>query len=245
MFRFRALAVAGVMAASMVTLGAATASAGVTPTPTPTYTHTPPPVPAPQTCAPVRPVTFAPVVTPTAEVSPTGATLQPDVKYGHTPTPPPVVNPLRCTPEQFVFQLTALGSTIVQNRVIAAGPVRGTGSSNLALQTNTFDRFRLPGVFRAVNVPHTGIAFPAVNLALCTASVTQIGLWRFAGGPLFSIYRHAIGNGTYQLMGQWVFPRTRSGICTLALLPGNPILQNRVQPTYTNIQVWATGLARR
>ena len=46
-------------------------------------------------------------------------------------------------------------------------------------------------------------------------------------------------------MGQWVFPRLRNGLCSLLFLRGNPILQNRVKPRYTSIQVWATGLARR
>ena len=237
------LAVAGA-SAMMLGLGGGAAFAGDHPTPTPTVTVTPPPVVTPQTCI-TRPVTFAPAVSP-GDGSPTDATLS--AWHGGTPTPEPtrpVVNPQRCRPETFVAQLTALGSTVVQNRVIATGPVSGTGSLDLPAQTNTFDRFRLPGLFRAVNVPHDGLAFPNVDLRLCTASVTQVGLWRFAGGPFFSLFRHAIGNGTYQLVGQWVFPRLRSGVCSLLFLRGNPILQNRIQPVYTSIQVWGTGLARR
>ena len=231
--RFRALAVAGVMAASVVTLGAGTAFAGVTPTPTPTFTRTPPPVPAPQSCAPTRPITFAPIASPADG-------LQPAARHDH-PTPPPVVNP-QCSPEQFVAQITALGNLVVQNRVIASGPVFGTGSLDLPAQTNTFDRALLPVLGRSVNLLHTGIGTPSINLPLCVATVNQLGVWRFAGGR--GVFRRAIGNGTFLLTGQWVFPTVR-GVCTLRFLRGNPLLQNRVLPRYTNIQVWATGLARR
>ena len=78
---------------------------------------------------------------------------------------------------------------MVQNRVIATGPVFGTGSLDLAAQTNTFDRFNLPGFFRSVNVPHTGLSLPSVNLRLCTASVVQVGLWRFNRGT--GLFRNA------------------------------------------------------
>lgn len=270
--KLRLVALTGVMAASMVTLGAGVAFAG-TPTPTPTVTVTPvtpspcptiktftptndgrdhgcpTPNPQPRDCQ-VRPITFEPTASPsdqvglTAKITRLGDHPSPSPSVTET-TPPPVVNPLRCRPETFVSQLTAIGTTVVQNRVIATGPVFGTGDLDLGVQTNTFDRFRLPGLFRAVNVPHTGLAFPSINLNLCTASVVQVGLWRFAGGPVFSLFRNAVGVGTYQLVGQWVFPRLRNGACSLLFLRGNPLLQNRIQPTYTNIQVWGTGLARR
>ena len=189
-----ALAVA---AASCMTvgLGAASASAGVTPSPSPSYTHTqsPPPRPVPQSCDRTgRPITFAPTVNPN-DVSPTdGLSSQPDLRtvtpsptYTHTQTPPPVVNPLRCTPEQFVAQITALGSTVVQNRVIANGPVFGTGSLDLPAQTNTFDRALLPVFGRSVNIRHTGILPGAVsvNLPLCAVSVNELGVWRFSQRP--------------------------------------------------------------
>jgi hypothetical protein len=232
----------------MVGLGSTAAFAG-TPTPEPsvTETFTPPPRPAP-TCAPTRPITFAPTVSPTDEVSPTdGLSSQPDLRTVSPTGKPtdhqrPVVNPLRCSPEQFVAQITALGSTVVQNRVIASGPVFGTGSDDLSLQTNTRDVFDLPGFFRSVNVDHTGLAFPSIDLRLCVASVNQLGLWRFNRGT--GLFRNAVGNGTFLLTGQWVFPTIR-GVCSLRFLRGNPILQNRITPRYTNIQVWATGLARR
>ena len=225
-----------VFGAVVLTMGlvggmAPAAFAGDVPSQTPTFTR---PVPAPQTCA-TRPVTFAPTVSPTDEVS--------TAAYRGHPTPQPTINPQRCSPEQFVAQLTAVGNVVVQNRVIASGPVFGTGSLDLAAQTNTFDRARLPGLFRAVNIRHDGLAFPAVNLALCVASVNQVGLWRFNGGPVFSLFRHAIGNGPYLLTGQWVFP-VIGGVCSLRFIRGNPLLQNRIQPRYTSIQVWATGLAR-
>lgn len=207
------------------------AFAGDTPSPSPTFTR---PVPAPQTCA-TRPVTFTPAASPAGEVS--------TAAYRGHPTPAPTVNPQRrCAPETFLSQFTALGSTVVQNRVIAAGPVFGNGSLDLPAQTSTFDRFRLPAFFRTVNVPHTGIAFPSIDLRLCAVSVNQVGLWRFARGT--GLFRNAIGNGSYLLTGQWVFPRLRNGLCSLLFIRGNPILQNRIQPAYTNIQVWANGLAR-
>ena len=159
-----------------------------------------------------------------------------------TPTPP-VATP-RCAPEKFVAQVTTVGNVVTQNRVVANGPVFGTGSLDLPVQTNTFDRFRLPGLFRAVNVPHAGILFPAIYPNLCAVSVTQLGVWRFNGGPVFSLFRHAIGNGTYLLTGQWVFPTIR-GICSLRFIAGNPLLQNRINPTYSNIQVVGVGLAAR
>lgn len=249
MFRLKSQMLA-VAAASfvMLGLGAASASAGVTPTPTPTRTFTPPPVVNPQTCT-SRPITFAPTGPPADQVTPTDGTLQPAARGGlptgqptDHKTPPPVVNPQRCTPEQFVTQLTAVGNVVVQNRVIANGPVSGTGSLDLVAQTNTFDRLRLPAFFRSVNVNHTGIGFPAINLSLCVASVNQLGVWRFNGGQ--GLFRNAIGNGTFLLTGQWVFPTIR-GVCSLRFIGGNPILQNRIMPRYTNIQVWATGLARR
>lgn len=247
-----ALAVA---AASCMTvgLGAASASAGVTPSPSPSYTHTqsPPPRPVPQSCDRTgRPITFAPTVNPN-DVSPTdGLSSQPDLRtvtpsptYTHTQTPPPVVNPLRCTPEQFVAQITALGSTVVQNRVIANGPVFGTGSLDLPAQTNTFDRALLPVFGRSVNIRHTGILPGAVsvNLPLCAVTVNELGVWRFNRGQ--GLFRNAVGNGNFLLTGQWVFPNVR-GICSLRFIRGNPLL-SRVTPRYTNIQVWATGLARR
>jgi hypothetical protein len=225
MSRFRTLAVAGVMVASFATVGTPAAFAD-TPTPTPTHTIRPP-VATPQTCDRAgRPITFAPTVSPDDKVSPA-----------------PVVNPQRrCSPERFVVQITALGSTVVQNRVIASGPVFGTGSDDLSLQAPTRDVFDLPGFFRTVNADHTGIAFPSVDLRLCVATVSQLGLWRFNGGT--GLFRHAAGAGTFLLTGQWVFPAFR-GVCSLAFIRGNPLLQNRITPRYTSIQVWATGLARR
>lgn len=234
MVKFRALAVASVMAASMVTLGAGAASAGVTPTPTPTFTRTPPPVVNPN-CS-QRPITFispGDQASATDEASPLGRVH---------PSGNPTVNPQRCSPEQFVAQVTALGNLVVQNRVIANGPVAGTGSLDLPAQTNTFDRALLPALGRSVNIDHTGIAFPRINLPLCAVSVNQLGLWRFNGGR--GVFRRAIGNGTFLLTGQWVFPTIR-GVCSLRFIRGNPLLQNRITPRYTNIQVWATGLARR
>lgn len=242
MLKFRMLAVAGVMAASMVTLGAGTALAGDTPTPEPTVTVNP--VPAPRTCD-VRVRTFTPPGAPDQSLPGDQPSVDQGLPSHVRPTVTPTVNPQRrCSPEQFLVQLTALGNTVVQNRVIASGPVAGTGSDDLAVSTNIFDRFRLPGLLRRVNVDHTGISFPSINLPLCVASVNQLGVWRFNGGPAGSVFRNAIGNGRFLLTGQWVFPTIR-GVCSLSLIRGNPLLQNRIQPRYTNIQVWATGFARR
>ena len=234
MSRLKLLTIAGL---TMGLLGgmAPAAFAGDTPTPDPTFTR---PVPVPvQNCF-QRPITFAPTAGPTDEVSPA-------VRGDHpTPTVTPTVNPqARCRPEQFVAQVTALGSTVVQNRVIANGPVFGTGSLDLAAQTNVFDRALLPVFGRSVDIRHTGI-LPGdvnVNLPLCAVSVNKVGLWRFAGGQ--GLFRNARGNGSFLLTGQWVFPNFR-GICSLRFIRGNPLL-SRITPRYTNIQVWATGLARR
>ena len=247
MVKLRSLAV-GVMAASLVTLGTSSAIA------TPRHVDNPRPVPVQQSCTPRVVHTFdTPRVRPTDEVTPrvtsTDSTDLRDslrlrtIEPSRTITPRPTINPQRCAPERFVVQLTQLGSAVVQNRVIASGPVFGTGSDDLAASTNTFDRFNLPAFFRSVNVRHTGIGTPTVNLALCVASINQLGRWSFNGGQ--GLFRNAIGNGNYLLTGQWVFPTLRDGTCSLRLIRGNPLLQNRIQPRYTNLQVWATGLARR
>lgn len=228
---------------TMLGLGATAAFAGVTPTPTVTRT-VPPPRPVQQCDQGGRPITFTPTVNPNPDnqVSPTDEVST--AAYRGHPTPGPTVNPQqRCTPEAFVAQITALGSTVVQNRVIANGPVFGTGSLDLPAQTNVFDRALLPVFGRSVNIRHTGI-LPGdvnVNLPLCAVTVNKVGLWRFAGGQ--GLFRNARGNGNFLLTGQWVFPNFR-GICSLRFIRGNPLL-SRITPRYTNIQVWATGLARR
>ena len=103
-----------VTALTMGLLGgmAPAAFAGDTPSPSPSPTFTRP-VPTPQTCA-TRPITFAPTASPTDEVSPArpGATRPRRRPSTRSPLPP----------EQFVAQVTALGSTVVQNRVIARRP---------------------------------------------------------------------------------------------------------------------------
>ena len=182
-------------------------------------------------------------VVPTPCPTPTIRTFTPAVN----PTDTPTVNPTgTCPPrhrlqrETFIVQLAQVGSTVLLNRVAATGPVSGIGSD--VQLSDTFDRFQLPSVFRQVNVPHTGIAVPAVDLRLCTASVTQVGLWRFAGGT--GLFRFARGSGLYQLVGQWWFPRLRNGLCSLLFLRGNPLLQNRIQPTYQTVSVVGTGSAR-
>ena len=194
------------------------AFAGDVPTPVPSQQIGTVPAPCP---VPVR--TFTPTASP-----------------GHVqPADCPVAQP-RLQRETFIVQLAQAGSTVLLNRVAATGPVSGTGSD--AQLSNTLDRFRLPSLLRSVNVPHTGIAAPSVDLRLCTASVTQTGLWRFAGGT--GLFRLARGNGIYQLVGQWWFPRLRNGVCSLTLLRGNPLLQNRIQPTYQTVSVVGTGTAR-
>ena len=236
-------ALGGVLALGL-TAGPAMAT---TPTPVPTPTHTirpPVPVPTPQNCN-QRPITFAPTAGPTDEVSPTDdGTLQTLKPVDHR-TPPPVVNPqVRCRPESFNIALVLAGNSVITNYAKFTGPVFGTGSDDLNVSTNTSDRFSLPGPGQRVNLLHTGIPFPSVNLRTCTAAVVQLGLWRFNGGPVFSIFRNAIGNGTFRLVGLWHFPNIR-GICSLALIRGNPLLQNRVNPDFTVIGVRGTGVAAR
>ena len=171
-------------------------------------------------------------VTPTPADSPT---VSPSIGIVPTPAPAP-----RLQRETFIVQLAQAGSTVLLNRVAATGPVSGVGSDDQL--SNTFDRFRLPGLLRSVNVPHTGIAAPSVDLRTCTASLVQVGLWRFAGGT--GLFRFARGNGLYQLVGQWWFPRLRNGACSLLFLRGNPLLQHRIQPTYQTVSVVGTGSAR-
>lgn len=234
----RRLAVAGLAAGAMLGLAVPAASAGVTPTPTPTHTR---PVPQPRSCDNVRPITFAPTSAPTDEQ--TDGVLQPAVK--HDRTPPPVVNPqVRCRPQTFDIALVLAGNSVITNYAKFTGPVFGTGSDDLNVSTNTFDRFSLPGPGQRVNLQHTGVPFPSVNLRTCTAAVVQLGIWRFAGGPVFSIFRNAIGNGTFRLAGLWHFPNIR-GVCSLRFLRGNPLLQNRVNPDFTVIGVHGTGVAAR
>lgn len=233
---------------TIVGLGAASASAGVTPSPSASYTHTPPPPrPTPQQCD-ARPVTFfTPAASPSDEVSPTDATLS---AYHGTPTPVPtrpVVNPLRCSPEQFRIWHADVGSTSLLNRVIATGPVFGLFGSDRQLN-DTNNVFDLPNAFRSVNVRHTGIAGASftVNLPTCTVDVTENGVWRFRGGT--GLFRNAVGNGVFNLSGQWKFGNVRTPrgpVCALAFVRGNPLLSPRVNPISDSFSVVGVGLARR
>jgi hypothetical protein len=252
--KLRMLAAAGVAAASMVTLGTTAALAGTNPTspptgqPTPCSTRTISPtvspnfgIPCPTPTPPVRPnpcptVTVNPLAGDSGYPS-DNPTISPNFGIPPTdcPTPPPVINPLRT--ERFVVLENSLGLNFVR----ATGPVAGTGST-LQL-SNTLDRFSLPGILRRVNVPHTGIGVPVINLRTCTASLDQNGLWAFAGGPLGSIFRNAIGNGVFNLDGQWTFP-FRGSTCSLAFVVGNPLLQHLIAPTYYSLQVTGVGTAR-
>jgi len=220
-----------VLTLGLVAGGATAASAGVTPSPPdqPTVSPNIGLVPGPCPTPTVR--TFAPTGGPDQTLSPG------HVRPTDCATPVPVVTPFQR--ETFIVQLASAGNTVLLNRVAATGPVSGIGSD--VQLSDTFDRFQLPGVLRQVNVPHTGIAFPGVDLRLCTASVTQVGAWRFAGGT--GPFRFASGSGRYQLVGQWWFPRIR-GVCSLLFLRGNPLLQNRVQPSYTTVSVVGAGSAR-
>ena len=77
---------------------------------------------------------------------------------------------------------------------------------------------RLPGLFRSVNVRHTGIGAAVVtrNLPTCSITVAENGIWRFAGGT--GLFRNAIGNGVFNLTGQWAGNvRTPRSGCSLAL----------------------------
>jgi hypothetical protein len=234
--RLAAVGFAVVSAAALTT----TAASASTPTPTPTHTR---PVPTPQSCDQSgRPITFAPTVSPTDEVSTTDEASP----LGRVhPSDQPTVNPqVRCRPESFNIALVLAGNSVITNYARFTGPVAGTGSDDLNVSTNTSDRFSLPGPGQRVNLLHTGIPFPSVNLRTCTAAVIQLGLWRFNGGPAFSVFRNAIGNGTFRLAGLWHFPNIR-GVCSLALIRGNPLLQNRINPDFTVIGVRGTGVAAR
>jgi hypothetical protein len=247
--KLRVLAAASIAAASLslTALGATSAFAGQTPgtgnpTPCPTSTwqsngqqpdgrNCPTPAPCPTvTINPLAGDNGSPSDNPTGNPTPNFG-----IPPTNCPTPPPVINPLRT--ERFVVLENSLGLNFVR----ATGPVAGTGST-LAV-SNTLDRFSLPGLLRRVNVPHTGIGFPTINLRTCTASLDQNGLWAFAGGPLGSIFRNAIGSGVFNLDGQWTFP-FRGSTCSLAFVAGNPLLQRLIAPTYYSLQVTGVGTAR-
>lgn len=234
MFKLRTLAVA-FAASATVALSAGTALATTNPVPTPTRT-----IGTPNPCPTIR--TFAPTNGPTD--NPFGSpgdqpTISPNfgVTPTNCPTPPPVVNPLRT--ERFVVQYAAVGLTPFLNRVVATGPVFGTGSNTQI--SNTQNRFDLPNVLRDVNVLNTGIAFPTINLRTCTASVDQNGIWVFNRGT--GAFRNASGNGVFNLDGQWTFP-FRGNVCSLSFVRGNPLLQRLITPTFTSIQVTGVGSAR-
>jgi hypothetical protein len=265
--KFRTLVGTAVVATSaLLTLGFAATSAlaspaGVTPTPcpTPSIQHFSGVSPTPDQGLPTCTPTPCPTSTgiqhfssvnpndgncPTPEPCPTATQPQvfaPTVSPTNCPTPPPVVNPLR--PERFVTQyaLAVIGGvpTVLLNRTVASGPVSGTGSS--VQVSNTLNRFNLPGVFRQVNVLHTGIINPNINLTACTASVEQLGRWAFAGGT--GPFVRATGSGLFVEDLQAVFPQIR-GVCSLSLIAGNPLLQNRIQPTYVSFEVAGAGNAR-
>jgi hypothetical protein len=235
--QFRALAVAGLTAGSLLTVGASAAFAG-TPTPEPTITSNFG-VPNPQhvrSCdrqvREVRP-----------HAAPTGIGLTAKIT-NPTPTPVRTIEPrVRCRPEHFNLAEVLAGpnlGTVITDYVAATGPVSGVGSDDLAASTNTFDRFILPG--GNVNVQHTGITFPAVNLGTCTAVAVQVGLWRFNGGS--GINRFAVGNGIFRLALLAHFPSIR-GTCVLQFLRGNPLLQHRVSPDFLTVAVHGDGVAAR
>jgi hypothetical protein len=227
----RRIVTAAAAAGLVLSLGTATAARADTPTPDPTATEsvTPqfglPPTPCPEPT--IR--TFTPTAGPADDGLKT-----PRVH----PTDCPTIGVQRFQRQTFTVALTSpdLGGLNVVN---ASGPVNGTGGTDTQV-SNTQDRFRFFAPFRRVNVLHTGIAAPVIHLATCTATVSQTGLWAFAGG--LGAYRFAAGTGVFRLGGLWVFPRIR-GVCSLLFLRGNPLLQNRIQPTSYVIAVRGVGVS--
>lgn len=246
-------------------IGVPAASAGVTPSPVPTQfggdpspcqfdSHgpsvnpqfgrdcsTPRPVPTVRSCDRIRFIEprdgqfGRPAPEATAELS---------AKYFRhgEPTPRPTINPLvRCRPEHFNVAQVWTGpglSTVLLNYAAATGPVNGVGSDTQL--SNVLDRFNLNT--GRVNVRHTGIGFPNVNPTNCTASLLQLGNWRYNGGTGLNF--RAIGNGTYRLALLAHFPNIR-GTCALNLLSGNPLLQHRVSPDFLGVTIHGDGVASR
>lgn len=151
-----------------------------------------------------------------------------------TPTPTPAPNPFR--PEFFRIVLSDSSGI---NSVVAFGPVHGNGRNvDTSAVTSQF-RF---GFGNRVNVDHAALGTPVVNFRACTATVNQNAVWTFNGGR--GLFRNAQGFGRYNLSAVFRFPRLRHGFCTLRLVRGNPLNQNRVQPRSDLIIVTGSGLAR-
>jgi hypothetical protein len=263
--KFRLVAATLLASASLLTLGSTAAFASSTPNPdphpTPCVTHTddnsdfgsygndcrtPNPCPTTHIVTPYTVPTGYPTDHPTGYPTddptygpnglPTGRpTITPNfgVPPTNCPTPAPVRVRDRERPEQFNV-LEGSGGT---NWADAIGPVAGVGTDTQV--SNTDDTLNL-GAGR-VRTLHTGIPFPAIDLASCIATVTQHGLWTFNGGTGADL--NAIGNGNFNLAGVWVFPRLR-GVCELSLIRGNPLLQNRVAPVAWAVYVHGEGMAR-
>jgi hypothetical protein len=170
------------------------------------------------------------------------------ITHAGNPTPEPTQfgNPrdrVRCRPEHFNIALVLAGNNlqnVITNYAAATGPVSGTGTDDSV--SDTLDRLNLPSPADRVNLRHTGIPFPLVNLTNCTVAVLQNGNWTFNGGR--GINRFAIGNGTFHLALLAHFPSIR-GTCVLSFLRGNPLLQNRVSPDFLWVAVHGDGLAAR
>jgi hypothetical protein len=254
--KFRLVAATLLASASLLTLGSTAAFASSTPNPdphpTPCVTHTEDnsdfgsygndcrtPNPCPThivtpaglpTGYPTDDPTYGPNGLPTG-----GPTITPNfgVPPTNCPTPAPVRVRDRERPEVFNVLLGSGGT----NWADAIGPVAGIGTDTQV--SNTDDTLNL-GAGR-VRTLHTGIPFPAIDLASCIVTVTQHGLWTFNGGTGPDL--NAIGNGNFNLAGVWVFPRLR-GVCELSLIRGNPLLQNRVAPVAWAVYVHGEGMAR-
>jgi hypothetical protein len=262
--KFRLVAATLLASASLLTLGSTAAFASSTPNPdphpTPCVTHTednsdfgsygndcrtPNPCPTHIVTPAGLPTGYPtdhPTGYPTDDPSygpnglPTGGpTITPNfgVPPTNCPTPAPVRVRDRERPEVFNVLLGSGGT----NWADAIGPVAGFGTDTQV--SNTDDILNL-GAGR-VRTLHTGIPFPAIDLASCIATVTQHGLWTFNGGTGPDL--NAIGNGNFDLAGVWVFPRLR-GVCELSLIRGNPLLQNRVAPVAWAVYVHGEGMAR-
>lgn len=257
------LATAAAMTMGLSIATASAASAGVTPSPSGGTNHTceavpidgssptvnpqfgrncdPRPVPVQQNCA--RQIRIVPRDVPSSE--PTYALSAKITHLGNhpAPQPTPTVNPqARCRPEHFDIAQAWTGprlGVVIANYAQAIGPVNGVGTDTQL--SNTLDRLNL-GSGR-VFLQHNGIGNPIVNLNNCTASLLQLGAWRFNGGTGLNL--RAVGNGTYRLALLAHFPNNRSGVCSLSSISGNPLLSTRVSPDFLSVGVHGDGLARR
>jgi hypothetical protein len=181
------------------------------------------------------PVTPAPLTTP--YVTPT-----PAVTPHFIVTPPPVHHPV-LRPEQFNILQTENPNF---NIVSATGPVSGHGFD--ITNTPTRDTLRLGGL-NSVKVNHSPVGLPTINLGDCTATITQTGVWSFAGGTGADV--HATGHGLFNLVALAAFAnRPNTNTCSLTGLNVFQVQRDilgtgTLRPSVETLAVHGAGVASR